>query len=36
LANAALERLGGQVSLLNHPQGGICTRIDLPVRMGIA
>ena len=36
LANAALERLGGQVSLLNHPQGGICTRIDLPARMGIA
>lgn len=36
LANAALERLGGQVSLLRHPHGGICTRIDLPARMGIA
>ncbi|MCP5159329.1 MAG: HAMP domain-containing histidine kinase [Gammaproteobacteria bacterium] len=36
LANAALERLGGQVRLLRHPQGGTCTRIDLPVRVGIA
>lgn len=36
LANAALERLGGQVSLLRDPQGGTCTRIDLPARIGMA
>ncbi|HPF58959.1 MAG TPA: ATP-binding protein [Candidatus Competibacteraceae bacterium] len=36
LANATLERMGGQVSLLRHPQGGTCTRIDLPARIGIA
>jgi hypothetical protein len=36
LANAALERLGGQVSLLRDPQGGTCTRIDLPARVGMA
>ena len=36
LANAALERLGGQVRLLRDPQGGTCTRIDLPARVSIA
>lgn len=36
LANATLERLGGQVSLLRDPKGGACTRIDLPARVGIA
>ncbi len=36
LANAALERLGGQVSLFRDPQGGACTRIDLPARIRIA
>lgn len=32
LANATLERLGGQVSLLRDTRGGTCTRIDLPAR----
>ncbi|MBK8754565.1 MAG: HAMP domain-containing histidine kinase [Candidatus Competibacteraceae bacterium] len=36
LANAALERLGGEVSLLRDPQGGTCTRIDLPAQVGMA
>ncbi|MDG4597947.1 MAG: ATP-binding protein [Candidatus Contendobacter sp.] len=36
LANAALERLGGQVSLSHDPQGGTCTRIDLPARAEVA
>ncbi|NTV88314.1 MAG: HAMP domain-containing histidine kinase, partial [Burkholderiaceae bacterium] len=36
LANTALERLGGQVSLLRDPQGGTCTRIDLPAQMGVS
>jgi two-component system sensor histidine kinase RegB len=31
LANAALERLGGRVSLWRDPRGETCTRIDLPV-----
>ncbi|HOB60916.1 MAG TPA: ATP-binding protein [Candidatus Competibacteraceae bacterium] len=30
LANAALERLGGRVSLRRDPHGETCTRIDLP------
>ncbi len=30
LANAALERLGGRVSLWRDPRGETCTRIDLP------
>lgn len=34
LANAALERLGGQVSLWRDPQGGTCTRVALPARLG--
>ena len=36
LANTALERLGGQVSLLRDPRGGTCTRIDLPTRIDTA
>ncbi len=36
LANTALERLGGQVSLLRDSQGGTCTRIDLPARIDAA
>lgn len=36
LANATLERLGGQVTLLRDPQGGTCTRIDLPARLEAA
>ncbi len=36
LANAALERLGGQVSLARDPRGGTCTRIDLPARAEVA
>lgn len=36
LANAALERLGGQVSLAREPWGGTRTRIDLPARFGTA
>ena len=34
LANATLERLGGQVSLRRDRQGGTCARIDLPVGLG--
>lgn len=33
LANATLERLGGYVTLSRDPQGGTCTRIDLPTRL---
>jgi len=36
LTNTALERLGGQVSLLRDPQGGTCTRIDLPAQIGVS
>jgi two-component system sensor histidine kinase RegB len=36
LANAALERLGGQVSLLRDPRGGTCTRVDLPAQIGVS
>ncbi len=36
LANATLERLGGQVSLTRDPRGGTCTRIDLPARLEVA
>ncbi|MCC9001994.1 MAG: ATP-binding protein, partial [Candidatus Competibacter sp.] len=36
LANATLERLGGQVSLSHDTRGGTCTRIDLPARLEIA
>lgn len=36
LANATLERLGGQVSLSRDSRGGTCTRIDLPARLEIA
>ena len=36
LANATLERLGGQVTLSRDPQGGTCTRIDLPSRLEVA
>ncbi len=36
LANAALERLGGQVSLARDPRGGTCTRIDLPAQLNAA
>lgn len=36
LANATLERLGGQVSLSRDPRGGTCTRIDLPTRLEAA
>ena len=36
LANATLERLGGQVSLSRDPRGGTCTRIDLPARLEVA
>lgn len=32
LANATLERLGGQVTLARDPRGETCTRIDLPAR----
>jgi two-component system sensor histidine kinase RegB len=34
LANATLERLGGQVSLWRDPRGGTCTRINLPAQIG--
>ncbi len=34
LANAALERLGGRVSLRRDPRGETCTRIDLPAHAG--
>lgn len=34
LANAALERLGGRVSLWRDPQGETCTRVDLPAYVG--
>ena len=36
LANATLERLGGQVTLSHDVQGGTCTRIDLPARLAAA
>ncbi len=36
LANAALERLGGRVSLWRDPKGETCTRVDLPVHAGAA
>lgn len=36
LANAALERLGGRVSLWRDSQGETCTRIDLPAHVGVA
>ena len=36
LANAALERLGGRVSLWRDPHGETCTRIDLPAGAGVA
>lgn len=36
LANATLERLGGRVTLSRDPQGGTCTRIDLPARLEAA
>ena len=36
LANATLERLGGQVSLRRDRQGGTCARIDLPALLGAA
>ncbi len=36
LANAALERLGGQVSLWRDPRGETCTRVDLPAHIGAA
>jgi len=36
LANATLERLGGQVSLRHDRQGGTCARIDLPALLGAA
>ncbi|MBZ4193584.1 MAG: sensor histidine kinase [Candidatus Contendobacter sp.] len=36
LANATLERLGGQVSLRRDRQGGTCARIDLPIELGAA
>ena len=36
LANAALERLGGRVSLSRDPRGGTRTRIDLPNRLEAA
>jgi len=36
LANAALERLGGRVSLRREPRGETCTRIDLPAHAGAA
>lgn len=36
LANATLERLGGQVSLSRDSRGGTCTRIDLPARLEVA
>ncbi len=36
LANATLERLGGQVTLSGDPRGGTCTRIDLPARLEVA
>jgi two-component system sensor histidine kinase RegB len=36
LASATLERLGGQVSLARDPQGGTCTRIDLPAQLEAA
>ncbi|MBK8509909.1 MAG: HAMP domain-containing histidine kinase [Candidatus Competibacteraceae bacterium] len=36
LANATLERLGGHVTLARDPQGGTCTRIDLPARLEVA
>ncbi len=35
LANAALERLGGRVSLWRDPHGETCTRIDLPAGAGV-
>ena len=36
LANATLERLGGQVSLHRDQRGGTCARIDLPALLGAA
>ena len=36
LANAALERLGGRVSLWRDPRGETCTRVDLPAHAGTA
>lgn len=36
LANATLERLGGQVTLSRDPQGGTCTRVDLPAQLEAA
>jgi hypothetical protein len=31
IANAALERLGGRVTLTNRREGGACTRLELPL-----
>lgn len=31
IANAALERLGGRVTLSNRREGGACTRLELPL-----
>ena len=31
LARSTVERLGGSVTLHNRPEGGACTRIDLPL-----
>ncbi len=31
LTNATLERMGGTVALVNRPDGGACTTIDLPL-----
>lgn len=32
LAHAAIKRVGGQVSLLDRPGGGICARVELPLQ----
>ena len=31
IARSTVERLGGRVTLQNRPQGGACTRVDLPL-----
>lgn len=31
LANANIERLGGNIHLFNHPDGGACTHVTLPL-----
>lgn len=32
LANATIERLGGHVTIRNHPTSGACTRISIPLQ----